>query len=37
MRRQELIMKLGHEIVENYPIYQNQPHENRTYLGETQR
>lgn len=37
MRRQELIMKLGRSIVEDFPIYQNQPHENRKYLGETQR
>ena len=37
MRRQELVMKLGSTIVENFPIYQNQPHENRKYLGETQR
>ena len=37
MRRDELIMKLGREIVEEYPIFQNQPHENRKYLGETER
>ncbi len=37
MRRQELILKLGRSIVEDFPIYQNQPHENRKYLGETQR
>ena len=37
MRREELILKLGREIVEKFPIYQNQPHENRKYLGETQR
>ena len=37
MRREELILKLGRDVVENYAIYQNQPHENRKYLGETQR
>ncbi len=37
MRREELIMKLGREVVENIPIFQNQPHENRKYLGGTQR
>lgn len=37
MRREELILKLGRSIVEDFPIYQNQPHENRKYLGETQR
>ena len=37
MRRQELIKKLGREIVEDFPIYQNHAHENRKYLGETER
>ena len=37
MRREELVMKLGREVVENFPIFQNQPHENRKYLGETER
>ena len=37
MRREELILKLGRSVVEDFPIYQNQPHENRKYLGETQR
>ncbi|MCZ7571329.1 MAG: nickel-dependent lactate racemase [Ardenticatenaceae bacterium] len=37
MRRSELVMKLGEPIVRNYAIFQNQPHENREYLGETRR
>ena len=37
MRREELVMKLGREVVEKFPIFQNQPHENRKYLGETER
>ncbi|MDA1330456.1 MAG: lactate racemase domain-containing protein [Chloroflexi bacterium] len=37
MRRQELILKLGEDVVNNFPIYQNHVHENREYLGETER
>jgi nickel-dependent lactate racemase len=37
MRRSELILKLGEQVVRNYTIYQNHVHENREYLGETQR
>ena len=37
MRRQELSMKLGINVLDNYRVYQNHSHDNREYVGETRR